>query len=137
LTEYGVDTFMTVVPIDRYVTGDATPRSIRGVDVDCETRCRHYDSDRDVIAIRFPCCGEYYACHACHAAVADHEAERWSAGAREERAVLCGICGSELPIAEYLDSDHTCPDCGAPFNPGCANHYGRYFAGEGDGGGSG
>lgn len=110
------------------MTGNATPGSVRGVDVDHETRCRHYGSDRDVIAVRFPCCGEYYACHACHAAVADHEAERWPADARGARAVLCGVCGSELTIAAYLGSGNACPDCGAAFNPGCANHYGRYFA---------
>lgn len=105
----------------------AAPAPVRGVDLDPETRCAHYGSPRDVIAIRFPCCGEYFACYECHAALADHDAERWPADARDERAVLCGVCGTELTIEEYLDSDHTCPDCGAAFNPGCATHYHLYF----------
>lgn len=102
---------------------------VRGVGLDSETRCAHYDSPRDVIAIRFACCGEFYACYDCHAARADHEAERWPADARDERAVLCGVCGNGLMIAEYLDCDHRCPACDAAFNPGCANHYHLYFEG--------
>lgn len=107
---------------------DSTP--VRGVELDEETRCAHYHGPRDVISIRFPCCGEYYACHDCHAACADHDAERWSADARDERAVRCGICGSELTIAEYLACEHACPVCGTSFNPGCANHHDYYFEGE-------
>lgn len=102
---------------------------VRGVDLDSKTRCAHYDSARDVIAIRFPCCDAYYACHECHAECADHDAERWPADARGERAVLCGVCGTELTIATYFACEHACPDCAAAFNPGCANHYRIYFAG--------
>lgn len=108
------------------IVGDTT---VSGVGLDADTRCAHYDSPRDVIAIRFPCCGEYYACHACHGRLADHDAERWSETAHDERAILCGVCGGEHTIAAYLDCDHACPDCDAAFNPGCANHYHCYFAG--------
>lgn len=107
----------------------AAPAPVRGVDLDPETRCAHYGSPRDVIAIRFPCCGDYFACYECHAARTDHDAERWPADARDERAVLCGVCGIELTISEYLQCDDSCPDCGAAFNPGCADHYHLYFAG--------
>lgn len=107
----------------------AAPAPVHGVDLDSETRCAHYDSSRDVVAIRFPCCGDYFACYDCHTALADHEAERWPADARDHRAVLCGVCGTELTIEEYLRCDDCCPDCGAAFNPGCANHYHLYFAG--------
>jgi len=48
-----------------------------GIDVDPETRCDHYHSDRDIIAIKFKCCGQWYPCHACHAEVAGHPAEVW------------------------------------------------------------
>lgn len=109
---------------------DSTP--VRGVGLDAETRCVHYGGPRDVVAIRFPCCGEYYACFDCHAACADHDAERWPADAREKRAVRCGVCGHELAIAEYLASEHACPECDASFNPGCADHYGLYFEIEGE-----
>lgn len=103
--------------------------TVRGVGLGSETRCAHYDSPRDVIAIRFPCCGEYYACYECHAVRTGHGAERWPAEAHDERAVLCGVCDTELTIAEYLDSDHACPVCDAAFNPGCAGHHHHYFAG--------
>lgn len=44
------------------------------------------------------------------------------------RAILCGACGYELTIQEYMDSGYLCPHCGAGFNPGCRNHYDFYFA---------
>jgi uncharacterized CHY-type Zn-finger protein len=100
---------------------------VRGVELDSETRCIHYDSPRDVIAIRFACCREYFACYECHATRTGHDTERWPADAHEERAILCGVCDTELTISEYLDSDHACPHCNAMFNPGCANHHHLYF----------
>ena len=100
---------------------------VEGVEVDGRTRCAHYDGPRDVVAIRFPCCGRYYPCFACHDAVADHERNRWPIEDRDERAVLCGVCGVQLAIREYLDCDHACPECDAAFNPGCASHFRHYF----------
>ena len=41
--------------------------------MDAETRCVHYRSALDIIAIKMACCGVYYACKDCHAALADHE----------------------------------------------------------------
>jgi len=101
---------------------------LRGVGVDEGTRCAHYHSSRDVIAIKFPCCGVYYPCHACHEALADHPAERWPTDRFEQHAILCGACRSTLSIRAYLACGHTCPHCGAAFNPGCAQHHARYFA---------
>ncbi|WP_224448776.1 CHY zinc finger protein [Haloprofundus salilacus] len=98
-----------------------------GVDVDAETRCEHYHADRDVIAIKFPCCGVYHPCFECHETLADHEPERWSLGRFDEPAVLCGVCGERLTVAAYLDADHACPSCSAEFNPGCALHAHLYF----------
>lgn len=100
---------------------------VRGVDVGPETRCAHYGSDRDVVAIRFRCCEAFYPCFECHEAVADHPAARWPAGEFDAPAVLCGVCGAELSVADYLGCDHECPACGAGFNPGCAGHHDRYF----------
>lgn len=100
---------------------------VRGVGVDPETRCAHYDADRDVVAIRFFCCDDYYPCFECHEAVADHDPERWPADRFDAPAVLCGVCGTELTVQTYLDAGHACPECGAAFNPGCADHYDRYF----------
>jgi len=101
---------------------------VRGVDIGAETRCAHYASERDVVALRFGCCEMYYPCFECHDAVANHEAEPWPAERSDEPAALCGGCGTELTPAAYMAVDG-CPDCDAPFNPGCADHYHLYFEG--------
>ena len=44
-----------------------------------------------------------------------------------EKAVLCGKCGVELTISQYLDCDSVCPRCGARFNPRCRLHLPQYF----------
>lgn len=102
---------------------------VHGVDVGPETRCTHYDTERDVIALRFGCCGRFYPCLSCHDAVADHAREPWPRARFDEPAVLCGVCASALSARAYLAADHACPDCGAAFNPGCADHYNEYFEG--------
>ena len=99
---------------------------VRGVEVDEETRCTHYGTVRDVVAIRFACCETYYPCHRCHEEVTDHDRQRWPLERREEPAVLCGACGTELAVQEYLGVD-SCPACETAFNPACANHYHLYF----------
>ncbi|SNZ16038.1 Uncharacterized protein, contains Zn-finger domain of CHY type [Natronoarchaeum philippinense] len=99
---------------------------VRGEGVDAETRCAHYDSALDVVAIKFDCCGTYYPCFRCHDAVTEHDADRWPAARRDEPAVLCGACGAELTVETYVGVD-ACPECDAAFNPGCADHYQRYF----------
>jgi uncharacterized CHY-type Zn-finger protein len=103
---------------------------VLGVDVDAETRCAHYHSALDIIAIRMACCGAYYACKDCHAALADHAIKVWPRSEWGVRAILCGACGYELTIREYMSSGYRCPHCNAGFNPGCRNHYHFYFAPE-------
>ncbi|EMA55518.1 MULTISPECIES: CHY zinc finger protein [Halococcus] len=103
---------------------------LRGVEVDPETRCRHYRTDRDVVAIALPCCETFYPCIECHEVLADHETSRWPQARFDERAVLCGRCGARLSITAYLDCDHRCPECDGAFNPGCQHHWDRYFAVE-------
>lgn len=100
---------------------------VRGIDVDAQTRCAHYNSPRDVVAIKMRCCGEYFACKECHDALAGHALEPWPRGERESVAVLCGACGSELTIARYLENADRCPACGASFNPNCREHHAYYF----------
>ncbi len=107
------------------LTGPAI--TVHGVDLDAQTRCAHYHGPADVIAIRMRCCDRWYACHECHAALAGHPAEQWPRSAWRTRAVLCGVCRHQLTIREYLACGATCPACGAPFNPGCRNHYPLYF----------
>ena len=101
--------------------------TVHGVGLDAETRCAHYHTERDVVAIRFRCCGEFYACIRCHDALADHDPEVWPREAFDEEAVLCGVCGRTLSIEAYLAADDACPNCGAAFNPGCATHHHHYF----------
>ncbi|MFC6837724.1 CHY zinc finger protein [Halomarina ordinaria] len=103
---------------------------LRGVAVDGATRCTHYRSDRDVVALRHACCDTYYPCHACHEELADHETTPWPRERFDDPAVLCGVCRTTLSAETYLACDHACPACGAAFNPGCARHADRYFAVE-------
>src|SRR3712207_3911582 len=114
--------------------GDQTLRNtttneidVLGVDIDAQTRCAHWHSDLDVIAIKFKCCGEFYACFDCHQELSGHVPEVWSRDERAERAILCGACKAVLSIDEYLACASACPVCGAAFNPGCAKHYHLYF----------
>ena len=101
--------------------------AVHGETVDDETRCAHYGGPTDIIAIRFKCCGRWYPCFECHGAEADHATEVWPAAEFETQAILCGICGHQLTINEYLSCDSTCPRCSANFNPACERHYHLYF----------
>lgn len=102
------------------------PENVCGIDVDDETRCTHYGTERDIVAIRFGCCGDFYACYKCHRELTDHEEQPWPATEREASAVLCGVCGATLTAAEYVSAD-SCPGCDSTFNPGCESHYDTYF----------
>jgi uncharacterized CHY-type Zn-finger protein len=101
---------------------------VRGVDLDAQTRCAHYRSAPDTLAIKMKCCGVYYACKDCHEALAGHPIEVWPQDEWSELAALCGACGQQMSIAQYMESGYMCPACGAAFNPGCRNHYHFYFA---------
>ncbi len=103
-------------------------QTVPGLEVDSQTRCAHYNSPVDVIAIKFACCDTYYPCFECHEAIADHPAKVWSEERFGELAVLCGVCGYQLTVDEYLSCDFKCPRCAAAFNPGCALHHNLYFA---------
>ena len=100
---------------------------ILGLDVDPQTRCAHYRSERDIVAIKFKCCGDWFSCHECHALLAGHAGQVWPKEEFDERAVLCGNCAQQLSIAEYLRSDSVCPRCQSQFNPGCTQHHHLYF----------
>jgi uncharacterized CHY-type Zn-finger protein len=94
--------------------------------VDDETRCIHYRTPLDVIAIEFACCRAFYPCHLCHEEAAGHPAGQWPINERDEPAVLCGMCGHLLTIADYLETD-SCTACSALFNPACKLHTELYF----------
>ena len=94
--------------------------------VDVQSRCVHYRTDRDVVAIRFACCRPFYGCHLCHQECADHPAVVWSSADRDVHAVVCGVCRGTLSIGDYVVADG-CPQCGATFNPRCRLHHHLYF----------
>ena len=106
---------------------NGTRPEVRGVNLDPETRCAHWRSPLDIIAIKMRCCGVYYACRDCHDALADHPAQVWPRAEWDAPAVLCGACGTEMSVNAYLNSDNRCRTCGAAFNPGCKLHHHLYF----------
>ncbi|MGI8788269.1 MAG: CHY zinc finger protein [Pyrinomonadaceae bacterium] len=100
---------------------------VHGANVDFETRCAHYHSDVDIIAIKFKCCEKWFPCFECHAETSKHKPSVWNNDEHETLAVLCGGCGHQLSVAEYLECGSVCPNCRREFNPNCARHYHLYF----------
>lgn len=99
---------------------------VYGPVVDEETRCVHYHTSLDIIAIKFKCCGRFYPCYKCHEESESHPIERWQQKEFIEQAILCGHCKNTLSIKEYMQSTN-CPHCGAKFNSRCKAHYHIYF----------
>jgi len=95
--------------------------------MDAQTRCVHWHSPLDIIAIRFKCCGKFYACASCHAECEEHAPARWPVAEFDAHAILCGACGRTLSIREYFACESVCPHCSAAFNPRCGLHRGLYF----------
>ncbi|REJ04440.1 hypothetical protein DY023_13370 [Microbacterium bovistercoris] len=99
---------------------------VRGAVVDAQTRCAHYRTSLDVVAMRFHCCGEWYPCVHCHDEAAGHPRTVWPAAQAGAVAALCGVCAHGMSVAEYRVATE-CPGCGAAFNPRCALHQSLYF----------
>lgn len=91
------------------------------------TRCIHYHSALDIVALQFKCCNEYYPCYYCHEEEAGHSVQKWLKKEQEVKAVLCGNCKYELTIKEYLEGKNHCPACKSLFNPNCSGHHHLYF----------
>ena len=100
---------------------------VEGVSLDPQTRCGHWHSPLDIIAIKMRCCETYYACRECHDELAGHATKVWPKTEWDQPAILCGACGVELSVHHYMARDNQCPACGAGFNPGCRTHYHLYF----------
>ena len=100
---------------------------LKGKLVDDQTRCEHYHSKQDIIAIKFKCCDTYYPCFECHQESTNHQPQVWSKDEFNILAILCGNCKQEISINNYMHSNHQCPNCNASFNPKCTNHYHLYF----------
>ena len=114
------------------MTADQPSRPVvLGVDVDAESRCRHWHSPHDVVAMKMACCDVYWACIDCHAELAGHAAVRRPLG-DPSPAAMCGACGHEMAAADYLACGDRCRVCGHAFNPGCRLHRHLYFEVEPD-----
>jgi len=100
---------------------------IKGKPIDSQTRCIHYHSSLDIIAIKFKCCKEYYPCYYCHKENTDHEPITWLPGEREIKAVFCGVCKSEMTISQYINSNNHCVFCNNKLNKNCEKHHHLYF----------
>lgn len=100
---------------------------VSGNVVDSETRCTHYHSELDIVAIKFYCCDTYFPCHSCHEEAGCGGHNVWPKKKFDEKAILCGCCRHELTINEYMTCHYKCPSCKAAFNPGCGLHKGLYF----------
>lgn len=112
-------------------TNDARRRifglDVFGIELDPETRCAHYHREDDIVAIKFKCCDEWFACYECHAALADHPAKVWPTVDFNKKVILCGACGQQLSATEYFACESKCPSCDRTFNPSCTNHRHLYF----------
>lgn len=100
---------------------------VKGKPIDASTRCVHYHTPLDIIAIKFKCCNDYYPCYECHAEEAGHAPQLWRRDEFDTKAILCGACHHEMTIHEYLASNNRCPHCHSAFNPNCSKHYHLYF----------
>ncbi|MFO7690001.1 MAG: CHY zinc finger protein [Cryobacterium sp.] len=106
---------------------DTTGPHVYGETVDDHTRCVHYATPADVVAIQFHCCRRFYPCYQCHAAAEPHPATAWPESEYGQPAILCGVCRTRFSILRYR-AGHACPSCAAPFNDGCRLHARLYFA---------
>ncbi|HEY4399438.1 MAG TPA: CHY zinc finger protein [Lactobacillaceae bacterium] len=100
--------------------------TINGLGLDEHGRCQHWHSTRDVVANRCATCGDFYACHLCHAALTAHAFAPMPRQSNQT-AVQCGVCQYEMTAAEYLQAQYRCPNCQHEFNPACALHADIYF----------
>ncbi|MEZ7173045.1 CHY zinc finger protein [Sporosarcina sp. OR05] len=100
---------------------------VQGSLVDRETRCVHYHSKLDIIAIKFYCCGLHFPCFSCHEESGCGHPAVWPKERFNEKAILCGACGCEMTVEQYMSCHSECPSCRAKFNPGCNLHKAYYF----------
>ena len=101
---------------------------VQGLRLDSQSRCAHWHSELDIVALRMPGDEVFYACYECYEAIHHKLPPRWKKEDFDEaEAILCGNCGTVMNVRTYLNSNNQCPTCQAAFNPGCAKHYHFYF----------
>ncbi|EPY54030.1 hypothetical protein SPOG_02747 [Schizosaccharomyces cryophilus OY26] len=102
------------------------PSTIYGLLVDDWSRCQHYHSELDIVALRCFACKRFYACFTCHNILESHRFEPWKE-TPNLFPVLCGACKHNLTRDQYQQTSN-CPNCERPFNPNCRKHKSYYFA---------
>jgi uncharacterized CHY-type Zn-finger protein len=108
-------------------SSDCKPK-VLGREIDNESRCFHWHSKLDIVAMRFKCCMEYYGCRQCHDEIANHDVILWDLiNDQYVDVVMCGSCASTLTTHDYLQGHDKCPTCKAPWNPRCELHRHLYF----------
>ena len=65
-TPSGKPSFLPIPRKRASLAGATTPVFGVGVDRRSESRCDHWHSELDIVAIKFLCCGKFYACRSCH-----------------------------------------------------------------------
>ena len=84
-----------------------------------KTRCEHWHSALDILALKAACCNRFYACHSCHSACEEHDWLPWPADTSlDMMGLLCGACSKTFSLKQYLSGSSKCPHCDSPFNPG-------------------
>lgn len=102
-------------------------KKINGLLVDNESRCQHYHTVLDIVALKCFQCQKYYACYQCHDSLEDHKFRAYPCQLKEDKVLICGVCRQEMTIEEYQEAV-ACPNCHSSFNPACSKHYDIYFA---------
>lgn len=70
-----------------------------GIGLDSSSRCYHYHTKLDIVALKCSVCQKYYACYKCHDALEEH---CFAATKSDETfPVLCGSCRQMLTLKEY------------------------------------
>ncbi|RLV91211.1 Helper of Tim protein 13 [Spathaspora sp. JA1] len=102
--------------------------TLQGQLTDKHTRCIHYHSKLDIIALKFKCCQIYYPCFKCHQELTNHKVSRYNSNdLATVKVILCGECFHELSFDEYKNNNMKCVYCHNNFNPGCSLHLDLYF----------
>ncbi|AET38894.1 Hot13p Ecym_3408 [Eremothecium cymbalariae DBVPG len=119
--------------------------TIKGRLIDAESRCVHWNSRLDIIALKLKCCESFYACYSCHQELThkDHATHKYNINKSPmEHVILCGVCKNTMTFQKYTsrsfgeadqegistqNQPFCCPFCNSPFNPGCKLHYDLYF----------
>lgn len=81
----------------------------QGFLVDKQTRCIHYHSKLDIIALQCYDCKKYYACYWCHDSLENHIFEPYPLSLIQDKPILCGVCLKLLTYKQYKESLSVAP----------------------------